>query len=110
VISVNQIYRKDDFIIVPFFKGKKREFMVINLRKKDRMGFKNAHSHLRSYDMCVYLINLARKKRVNGSLSRYLLASLIRISDDDQYCEKLSDILEVKANKSGSTHYRNRAK
>lgn len=103
--KMNQIFKKDEFIIIPFFKGRKQEFMVVNTKKE----FKNGHTHLKSFKMAKYLINLARYKKINAGLRPYLLTSLKRISKDQEYIEKLEEILEVKKNKGNKDSYYNRA-
>lgn len=102
---MNQIFKKDEFIIIPFYKGKKQEFMVVNTRKE----FENGHTHLKSFKMAKYLINLARCKKINSGLRPYLLTSLIRISRDPDYIEKLKELLAVKKSKGSKASYYNRA-
>lgn len=102
---MNQIFKKDEFIIIPFFKGRKQEFMVVNTKKE----FKNGHTHLKSFKMAKYLINLARCKKINSGLRPYLLTSLKRISKDQEYIEKLEEILAIKKNKGQKSSYYNRA-
>lgn len=93
---MNQIYKKDEFIIVQVFKGKRREFIVINLKKSDKQGFRKAHTHLKSFKMSKYIINLVRKDKINNGLNVYLLVSLMRISEKDWYIKKVEDLVETK--------------
>ena len=102
---MNQIFKKDEFIIIPFYKGRKQEFMVVNTKKE----FKNGHTHLKSFKMAKYLINLARCKKINSGLRPYLLTSLTRISMDHEYIEKLEELLTVKRSKGNKASYYNRA-
>jgi hypothetical protein len=102
---MNQIFKKDEFIITPFYKGRKQEFMVVNTKKE----FKNGHTHLKSFKMAKYLINLARSKKINSGLRPYLLTSLARISNDQEYIMKLEEILAVKRTKGKKASYYNRA-
>lgn len=105
---MNQIYKKNEFIVVPFYRTrKKREFMIINVDKKDKHGFNKAHTHLRSFDMSKYLITLAINKHINNSLSPYLLRSLIRISTDDNYIGQLEELISVKRQKGKKKSYYN---
>lgn len=103
---MNQIYKKDEFIIVQFFKGKRREFIVINTKKKDREGFKKAHTHLKSYEMSKYVISLVRKGKINNGLSVYLLQSLVRVSEDEHYQNKVNQLIETKLSKGRKETYR----
>src|SRR5699024_8739076 len=99
-LPVNQIYKRNSFIIVPFFKGKnKKEFMIINLEKKKLEGFKKSHTHIKSFKMGKYLINLAITKKINSGLSPYLLTSLKRISNDDKHISDIEDLIKTKRNK-----------
>nr|WP_106781894.1 hypothetical protein [Lysinibacillus timonensis] len=102
---MNQIFKKDEFIITPFYKGRKQEFMVVNTKKE----FKNGHTHLKSFKMAKYLINLARYKKINSGLRPYLLTSLTRISNDLEYINKLEEVLAIKRSKGKKASYFNRA-
>ncbi|CAM5196605.1 putative protein OS=Ureibacillus acetophenoni OX=614649 GN=SAMN05877842_105111 PE=4 SV=1 [Ureibacillus acetophenoni] len=102
---MNQIFKKEEFIITPFYKGRRQEFMVVNTKKE----FKNGHTHLKSFKMAKYLINLARCKKINSGLRPYLLTSLTRISNDQEYIQKLEEVLAVKRNKGKKASYFNRA-
>lgn len=103
--NMNQIYKKDEFIIIPFFKGRKQEFMVVNTKKE----FKNGHTHLKSFKMAKYLISLARCQKINSGLRPYLLTSLTRISTDHEYIQKLEELLAVKRSKGHKAPYYNKA-
>lgn|SRR5699024_1102537 len=105
---MNQIYKKDEYIIIQVFKGKQREFIVINQNKKDRLGFEKAHTHIKSYKMCKYLINLVRKGKINQGLSVYLLGSLVRLSEDTVYQDKVNKLIKTKKDKrKKNVGYRN---
>ncbi|WP_254865270.1 hypothetical protein [Solibacillus isronensis] len=103
--NMNQIFKKDEFIIIPFYKGRKQEFMVVNTKKE----FKNGHTHLKSFKMAKYLINLARCQKINSGLRPYLLTSLTRISADREYIQKLEELLAVKRSKGSKASYYNKA-
>jgi hypothetical protein len=100
---MNQIYKKDEFIITPFYKGKRQEFMVINTKKP----FKKGHTHLKSFDMAKYLIFLVRAEKINSGLKPYLLTSLTRLSDNEDYITKVNEILAGKRQKGKKLSYRN---
>lgn len=107
---MNQIYKRDNFVIVPFYKTRKKiEFMIINNSKKRKQGFEKAHTHLRSFEMAKYLINLSINNKINSSLSPYLLKSLIRISEDEKYISDLENLISVKRQKGKKMGYRNNA-
>jgi hypothetical protein len=100
---MNQIFKKGEYIITPFYKGKRREFMIVNTEKE----FRNGHTHLKSFKMAKYLIYLARSKKINSGLPPYLLTSLMRISNDKEYINKIEDIIKVKKSKGKKLSYRN---
>jgi hypothetical protein len=100
---MNQIFRKDEFIITPFYKGKRQEFMVVNTKKP----FKKGHTHIKSFKMAKYLIFLVRAKKINSGLQPYLLTSLTRISNDEDYIEKVNEVITEKRRKGKKLSYRN---
>jgi predicted DNA-binding WGR domain protein len=101
---MNQIYKKGEFIITPFWRtSKRKEFMVVNTEKE----FKHGHTHLKSFEMAQYLIRLARAKKINNGLSPYLLTSLKRISEDEEYIKKLDDLIREKRRKGKKQAYYN---
>jgi hypothetical protein len=103
VNKMNQVYRKDEFIITPFYKGKRQEFMVVNTKKE----FKSGHTHLKSFKMAKYLIGLVRSKQINCGLRPYFLTSLTRISNDEEYNRKVNEVLSEKRRKGKKLSYRN---
>jgi hypothetical protein len=100
---MNQIFKKDEFIVVPFYKGKRQEFMVVNTKK----DFKNGHTHLKSFKMAKYLIYLVRDKKINGGLRPYFLTSLTRLSEDEEYIGKVNEVIIEKKRKGKKLGYRN---
>ena len=58
-----------------------------------------AHTHLESWKMAMKLISYSMQKKVPHDLSRYLLISLLRINDDEEYCRKIEDLLDNKKRK-----------
>jgi hypothetical protein len=101
--EMNQIFKKDEFIIVPFFKGKRQEFMIVNTKKE----FKKGHTHLKSFKMAKYLIGLAKTKQINCGLRPYFLTSLTRISEDREYIAQVNEVLAEKRRKGKKLSYRN---
>jgi hypothetical protein len=69
--------------------------------------FDNGHTHLNNYDTARYLIKLAYHHIVPKHLSVYLIDSLIRISNDEDYIRKLN-ILKQKELKGQKTKGRHR--
>jgi len=100
---MNQIYKKDEFIITPFYKGNRQEFMVVNTKKI----FKDGHTHLKSFKMAKYLISLVHSKKINSGLSLYLLTSLTRLSQDEDYINNITNLIAEKKHKGKKLSYRN---
>jgi hypothetical protein len=80
--------------------------MVINTLKE----FKHGHTHLKSFEMAQYLIRLSMTKKINGSLSPYLLTSLKRISQDEEFIQKVDDVIKEKRRKGKKQKYYNVSK
>jgi hypothetical protein len=88
----NTVYQKGDFIIIRVSRG----FIVINKRK----GFKTGHSHIKGFKTAKYVVDLVYHKRVPNHLPIYLLYSLIRVSDDNAYISKVSELIASKQAKT----------
>lgn len=84
----NCIFRRGRFIILQVG----HEYIAVN---QDKV-FKKGHTHVQSFKQAEYLINMSIHKRVPHHLSPYMLTSLIRLSNDEEYTEKISQLLEVK--------------
>lgn len=69
--------------------------------------FEEKHSHVRNFGIAKQLIHLAIKKKIPHHLSIYLLTSLMRISDDENYIEHLETFIEVKHAKGKKLKYVN---
>lgn len=67
------------------YQSDKKGFIVHNSHKT----FKDGHTHIDNYNTAKYIIKLAYYKTVPKHLSGYLLVSLIRISTDKKYKDKL---------------------
>lgn len=104
---MTQIYKKNEYIIIQFHKGTRKEFMVVNTKKAEKEGFKKSHTHLKTYETSKYIIRMVNKGKINNGLSIYLLGSLSRISADKQYQDKVNELIETKRNKGKKLGYRN---
>lgn len=93
---MNQIYSKQGYII---FRAQD-QFILQNMAMN---GF--AHTHIEHFETAKMLIDLSVHKRVPRHLSRYLLISLIRINDDEDYVNRISELLD---NQRRKDRYRNR--
>lgn len=94
-----QVYTKKNFSIIDMDEG----YIVINRDKE----FKYGHTHIRNFRTAKYLIDMVSHKRIPNHLPIYLLISLQRLSDDEVYVHKISELVENK--KKRHTAYINRA-
>lgn len=101
------VYEYNEFKIVTFRRGNRKEYIVINSKKSDRLGYKKSHTHIKSLKKGKELIDLVSKRKINTSLSIYLLRSLERLSEDELYQRKVLDLIVVKKDR-GTYGYRNR--
>ena len=100
---MNTIYRKHNYNI---YGAGNDEFIVHNTRK----SFQDHHTHIRNFNTAKYLIDLSLHKTLPKRLPEYLLISLIRLSDDEQYTSKLLNLLEREKSGKNSISYKDRKK
>jgi hypothetical protein len=81
---MNQIYNKSVYKIYHTKDG-----YILHNTSMD--GF--AHTHLKNYQTAVCLAELSIHKRIPHHLNRYLIISLLRVNDDEEYCKKIRDLL-----------------
>ena len=81
----HQIYRNRNFKIYKTLN----EYIVHNSNK----DFEQGHTHIQNFDTAKYLIHLSIHRIVPKRLSKYLIVSLIRLSDSREYTEKLKEKL-----------------
>ena len=87
---MTQIYTRGSYII---FRASD-QYIVQNVAMQ---GF--AHTHIEHFKTAKHLIDLSVHKRVPRHLSRYLLISLTRINDDENYVRHIKELLDNKAPK-----------
>lgn len=87
----NCIFRRGEFVILKVGN----EYIVVNRNKVFREG----HTHIKSFGTAEYVINMARYRRLPRHLSPYLLTSLVRITDDAEYAEKIRGLISAKREK-----------
>ncbi len=63
-----------------------------------------AHTHLKNYKTCLYVIQLSKEQRIPNDLPRYLKISLMRINDGE-FHDKIEEHLHIEKTKQ---HYFNR--
>lgn len=94
------IYRRRHFNI---YNAGNNQFIVHNTK----LEFSNGHTHIRSFSTAKFIIQLSLHKSIPKHLSNYLLISLIRINNDEDYIDKLNEMLKQEKDKRKGTSYRN---
>ena len=65
----------------------------------------NRHTHIKSKGFCKKLIDYVVDRKVPTRVSNYILESCIRLSTDDVYTRKLTELLEARKNKTKQFYY-----
>ena len=87
-----QIYRNKQYCI---YSNNNGAYIVHNKNKE----FESGHTHINNYNTAKYIINLSLHKSIpDKNISVYLLDSLIRVSDDNNYIKKIKLIKEKRCN------------
>ena len=68
------------------------------------------HTHIKSKGFCKKLIDYVVDKKVPTRVSNYVLESCIRLSTDENYTRKLTELLEARKNKAKQFYYNPRKK
>ncbi|HSQ89061.1 MAG TPA: hypothetical protein VLM92_09615 [Romboutsia sp.] len=95
----NKIYEKKEFIIFQVKEG----YVVYNTRK----DFQEGHTHLKNFEAAKTAVNLVINKKIPKSTDGYYLSSLIRLSDDDNYINKINALIEARERKGKKEKYYN---
>jgi hypothetical protein len=92
-----EVYKEDNFVVL----RDRKCYIVINEDKE----FKEGHSHLKSLWACKKVIHCAKLRTINGDMNNYMLTSIIRISDDENYIRKVEELITTKNRKGKKTRY-----
>lgn len=95
-----QIYSKKNFAIIDMDEG----YIVINKDKE----FKQGHTHITNFNTAKYLIDMVLYSRMPYHLPIYLLISLQRLSADENYRDKIEELIKNKRSKENK--YVNRSR
>ena len=88
-----RIYRRKEFSVYSGNGG----FIVHNTKKE----FANGHTHISNFHTAKFLIDMSIRKLIPYKVSPYLLESLMRLSNDEIYTEKIrKEILRVSKKKA----------
>jgi hypothetical protein len=72
-----------------------------------RYEFQQKHSHIRSLNTAKKVIESLRRRAIPRSFSQYLLTSLIRLADDDQYIRDVQGLVGTRNQKGPRPKYCN---
>lgn len=95
-----QVYTKKNFAIIDMDEG----YIVINKDKE----FKQGHTHITNFNTAKYLIDMVLYSRMPYHLPIYLLISLQRLSTDENYRDKIGELIKNKRDKESK--YVNRSR
>ncbi len=87
----NKIYERKEFMIFQVREG----YIVYNAKK----SFQEGHTHLKHVEAAKTAIDLVIRKKIPKSTHGYYLTSLIRLSEDDCYINKIKELMESRAQK-----------
>lgn len=85
-----KIHEQHDYAIFSTDDG----YLVQNMMME---GF--VHSHINNYRTCLWIIDLLEHKKCPYDIPKYLLISLIRLTDDERYLDNLNCLLKNKSHK-----------
>lgn len=83
---MKQIYKKRSFVIYRVRDG----HIIYNTKKP----FSEGHTHVSNYDTAIRIMNIAISKEIPRHLSDYLLESLIRLTDDENFRIRIENLRE----------------
>ena len=95
----NKIYEKKEFMIFQVKQG----YVVYNTKK----SFQEGHTHLKHFQAAKTAIDLVLNRKIPRSTHGYYLTSLIRLSEDDLYINKIYELLESREQKGKKSRYYN---
>ena len=95
----NKIYEKKEFMIFQVKEG----YIVYNTKK----SFQEGHTHLKHFEAAKTAIDLVLNKKVPKSTDGYYLTSLIRLSDDESYINKITELIDAREQKGKKEKYYN---
>lgn len=101
----NMIYKKKQFCIYKArYCGCSSGFIVHN----KNLRFADGHTHVSDFHTAKCLIDLALYKQVPRHMNLYMLNSLLRISDDEDYKQKIVGVLKEQLKKKRKVDCENR--
>ena len=95
----NKIYERKEFMIFQVREG----YIVYNAKK----SFQEGHTHLKPFEAAKTAKDIFIIKKIPKSTHGYYLTSLIRLSEDDCYINKIKELMESRAQKGKKDKYYN---
>lgn len=92
------VYTKKNFKV--FYSKEHKNYIVYNMKKP----FQEGHTHLQKYEQTQYAIDCVLKNKIPKKTNKYFLISLLRLTKDKKYMERLQRIID---DKEKPQHYRN---
>lgn len=100
---MNQIYKKKSFVIFRAGDG----YIIHNTEK----SFDKGHTHIKNVNTAKYIVTLAANRTLPKHLSDYLLVSLLRLTNDDEYAAQIEEMRNKQRNRrlKNEKVYRNKS-
>lgn len=95
----NKIFERKEFIIFQVKEG----YIAYNTKK----AFEEGHTHLKHFNAAKKAIDLVISKKIPKSTNVYYLTSLIRLTNDDNYVEKINELIDTRNKKGKKEKYCN---
>nr|DAZ34420.1 MAG TPA: hypothetical protein [Caudoviricetes sp.] len=92
------VYTKKNFKV--FYSKEHKNYIVYNMKK----SFQEGHTHLQKYEQTQYAIDCVLKNKIPKKTNKYFLVSLLRLTKDKKYAERLQRIID---GEEKPQHYRN---
>lgn len=78
------VYKNKEYIIVK----EQDNYIIINTKK----DFNQGHTHIKNYNIAKTIVRLCKNSKMPKSKNKYIVNSIIRISNDNEYTKKLKEI------------------
>lgn len=82
---------------INIYSDRNGSYIVHNTKKP----FNDGHTHINNYNTAIYISQLVVYKRTpkNNHLSKYLYQSILRVTDDKKYAEKIRYLMDKEYSK-----------
>lgn len=98
--GVEIVYQQEEYVV---FRGNDSDYIVYNTNKP----FKRGHSHLKSKRRAKEVINNSIRKSFPLHWSNYFIHTMIRLTTDSNYKERLEKLRETRKRKGRKKSFRN---